>query len=328
MPCLAKSLILKVLIAAAVLAGVRVGAAAEPAPPFSAASPSRNSEPLEEVTVTAHRLDQRKLDHVIIPRFVQSHGSPNPVTHQVGRWTRPWSICLKTTGLNPAYADFVSHRVIVVATRVGAPVAVNQRCAPTVEIIFAPDPQAQLNYIAAKWPAILGNSMGTRTDLVTFNHPIRAWYETETKTVQGWGRDYDDPLMDPNLQATARDGRPLPINNLEPGDGGRFTSGITSGFANVLIIVDSTHVAAQSLTSIADYIAMLVLSRTALDGCSELPSIVDLLSADCGERAAPQAITAADFAYLKSLYSADLTKNLAVERNDLHDRMLQEVLGR
>jgi hypothetical protein len=38
-----------------------------------------SDQTLQEVTVTAHRqIDDRKLDRVIIPRFVASHGAPNP----------------------------------------------------------------------------------------------------------------------------------------------------------------------------------------------------------------------------------------------------------
>jgi hypothetical protein len=323
---------LQVLIIASALAtfaGSGVGAVADQAP-ASAATPSSNKHPeqLQEVTVTAHRLDQHTLDHVIIPRFVRSHGAPNPISHQVGRWALPWTICPKTTGLEPAYADFVSRRIIAVAKLVGAPTAANAQCKASVEIIFTPDPQAQLNYFATTWRAILGNPTGTWKDLVTFNHQIRAWYEAETKTAQGWGRDYDDPLMDPNLQATSLTGNPLPYNVEEMGRGSRISSGITAGFANVLVIVDSNQARAHSVNSIADYIAVLVLSRTALDGCNELPSIIDLFSPDCGGRPAPETITSADIAFLKALYSANLENNLNLEQRSVHDRMLHEVLGR
>jgi hypothetical protein len=54
---------------------------------------------------------------------------------------------------------------------------------------------------------------------------------------------------------------------------------------------------------------------------------MDLLSADCTGRAPPNFITGADVAYLKALYSANLEMNLNLERGDMHDRMLQDVLG-
>ena len=98
------------------------------------------------------------------------------------------------------------------------------------------------------------------------------------------------------------------------------TEGLT-GFVNVLIIVDSGEVAEYSLKQIADYVAMLVLTRTSLDGCSELPSIIDILSADCADRAPPDAITEADISFLKALYAANLEMNLNLERGDIRDQM-------
>src|SRR5580658_8767611 len=62
----------------------------------------------------------------------------------------------------------------------------------------------------------------------------------------------------------------------------------TSEFLQVLLVVDTSKTAADSLSSISDYISMLTLTRMDfLDGCGELPSIIDLLSSGCGKRAKP-----------------------------------------
>jgi hypothetical protein len=37
------------------------------------------------------------------------------------------------------------------------------------------------------------------------------------------------------------------------------------------------------------------------------------------------ALTAADRAYLKALYSADLQKNINIERDDIHDQMMRQI---
>jgi hypothetical protein len=103
--------------------------------------------------------------------------------------------------------------------------------------------------------------------------------------------------------------------------------GLLSGFANVLIIVDSRKISEHSLKSIADYIAMLALTRTSLDGCGDLPSIIDLLSADCAGRAAPDSLTKADVAYLKALYSSNLVMNFNLELGEMRDRMRKTIGG-
>jgi hypothetical protein len=87
-------------------------------------------------------------------------------------------------------------------------------------------------------------------------------------------------------------------------------------------------VSQYSLAAIADYIAMLALTHASLGGCSELPSIIDLLSADCGARPLPQSITAADASYLKALYSSNLEMKVSLERGEIHDRMLRDISNR
>jgi hypothetical protein len=95
----------------------------------------------------------------------------------------------------------------------------------------------------------------------------------------------------------------------------------------VLIIADSTRLAQFSLQSIADYAAMLALTRMAqLENCAPLPSITDLLAGGCATPA-PQALTAADRAYLKALYSANLEQTLNLERGDVHERMMRQIEG-
>jgi hypothetical protein len=278
--------------------------------PSACAAGETESEPLQEVTVTARKqIDERTLKRLIIPRFVRSHGIPSPKSHQIGRWIRPGSVCPSTTGLTPASADYVSRRIITVAMSVGAPTAVYGHCTPTVEIIFTPDPQEQVDYFGRTYRALLGYDGGSLRELLTFSHQIRAWYTTATLTERGWSLDSDQ----------------LFVNS--EGRGGlhsRLSGGMTSGFANVLVIADAKQISGHSLRSIADLIAMLVLTRTSLDGCSDLPSIVDLQSGDCSGRVPPDSMTEADIAYLK----AHLERNLNIEQGDMHARMSREMLGR
>ena len=110
--------------------------------------------------------------------------------------------------------------------------------------------------------------------------------------------------------------------------GGYFTKDLKTEFLHVLVIVDTRKVAGDSLRSICDYIAMLALTRMgAVDACSELPSIIEL-SSGCDERDKPRALTDADTAYLKALYSSDLEMNLNIEQADMRDRMVKVIMGR
>jgi hypothetical protein len=64
-----------------------------------------------------------------------------------------------------------------------------------------------------------------------------------------------------------------------------------------------------------------------LDHCAPLPSITDLLANGCNALVA-DTLTVADRAYLKALYSADLEKNLNIERADIKTHMMQEFEGK
>jgi hypothetical protein len=67
------------------------------------------------------------------------------------------------------------------------------------------------------------------------------------------------------------------------------------------------------------------LRPVSLDGCNLLPSIIDILSADCGNRAKPQGITEADTAYLKALYSSNLETHVNLEQGEMRDQMLKSI---
>ena len=54
-----------------------------------------------------------------------------------------------------------------------------------------------------------------------------------------------------------------------------------------------------------------------LDACSELPSIIDLLSSGCGERQRLGSLTGADTAYLEAFYSMDAEANLNLEQGEI-----------
>jgi hypothetical protein len=75
-------------------------------------------------------------------------------------------------------------------------------------------------------------------------------------------------------------------------------SGSGSGIGVVILVIDTTKVVGYTIGSIADYLAMLTMSVVqSPDHCDPLPSILDLMSASCGTREMPTAITAGDLAF-------------------------------
>ena len=176
--------------------------------------------------------------------------------------------------------------------------------------------------IAQKYPRMLGSARSR--DDTTMSRAIQAWYLTGTRSTSPQRRltcgSGAVTLPDPEW------GNQAPVCGEA---GSRVTKHLASELMHVLIIVDAGKLAEAHLEAVADYIAMIALSRVgSQDACSELASIMDLLSPGCTERPAPEALTAADDAFLKSLYRADLESNLSFEQADIRKQMLGELAGR
>ncbi len=281
------------------------------------------AEPLQEVTVTAQRaLGHKELAHAV-SSFVQSHAAPGGRIQQIGRWYN--KVCPLVTGLQPAANDFVAREVLDMARGVGAPAGTTgKKCDANVEIVFTRQPQALLDHIAKSYRIVLGYYPRSQVaEALKFNRPIQAWYETATRSLN------DHPgVVDGQISPQAQLDSDLTAIGWQPSGSAEslLSHGQLSEFAHILIIADSSEIERYSLRSIADYVALLSLTRMAqLDKCAPLPSITDLLAHDC---AAPEEMTAADRAYLKGLYSANLDKFINLEQGDVHERMMRQMEGK
>ena len=125
-------------------------------PPQNNAGPSTTAQQQEVVISASKLVDQDTLKHVVLPRFVKSHGTPSERLGQVGRWYE--KVCPETVGLRSVYNEFISNRVIEVARKVGAPTQRAGKCTRNIKIIFSAHPQAQVDFIASKYRVFLGYS--------------------------------------------------------------------------------------------------------------------------------------------------------------------------
>ena len=304
-------------------------------------SRSESQQRLQEVTVTATRLQDHRTLARAVSGFVASHSAPSTRINQIGRWHEP--LCPLVTGLQTPSGDFITGRILEVARSVGAPTgSVGKKCAVTVEIVFTREPQALLDHIAKAYRPMLGfYPVSQEPQMTTFSRPIQAWYETGTRSME---TDFNDiPMAGGGTYspwAEGKYGNPEPILSggqtdsdataagLQPsGIVGSRLSGrrVRSEFIHILIIVDGGQLARYPLSSVADYLAMLSLTRAErLDQCAPLPSITDLLASGC---AAPVAntLTSADRAYLTALYSVDLERNLTFEHGEIREQMMRQI---
>lgn len=264
-----------------------------------------DSSTLTEVIVQATKpLNKRTLTRAA-RKFAQSHESLNPRSAQISHWVTP--VCPVTRGLEPRYDEYVSHRILTVAHEVGAPSSTAKHCRANVWIVFTRDPQAQLDRVARKWPTLLGYTTGSLKKLATVRFPIQAWYVTGTAGALDQTAQLDSAFD-------------VIVNNE-----GRYPSrfkDVVSRIGFVLVVVNPAKVADYSLDTISDYLAMVVLTRTSLNGCNVFPSIIDLLSPDCGSRERPKLLTEADKAFLKAMYSAEFGMRVNIEQGEISEDLL------
>ena len=99
-------------------------------------------------------------------------------------------------------------------------------------------------------------------------------------------------------------------------EGNRWRTGLNSELAHIYVIADTSKTEGYELGAVADYVAMLALSQTqSFDSCKPIPSITNLISPACDADLKPKAITDADLAYLKGVYSMDPGANFQQQQN-------------
>ena len=122
---------------------------ADPAPSTSAPT----ATPVPSLTVIAPRRPEAPPAPAAVHAFVQSHAVPSRIG-QLARWGS--GICPKTAGLGRDQSEAVIHRVMALAQAVGAPTADLGKCRANLAIIVTDKPQAVLDYVKARQPALLG----------------------------------------------------------------------------------------------------------------------------------------------------------------------------
>lgn len=279
---------------------------------------------VEGLTVVAPKTYESP--HAQALNFVRSHGAPTRMLGQLARWVDP--ICPVTMGLSPEMNAFVAARVTAIATEIGGPKSKRPGCRPNVEILFTDDPQALVDKVARKQSEFLGyHEVSEAHAVAAVSHPIQAWYLTGVENDNGQRSvDVSTHPVASELAVSALNGGPQAMQALSRSPPGcpdsHFTNCRTGLIVNVLIVADAKALDGRPIGPIADYIGLLALSQSrSLDGCDALPSILDLLSRGCGERAKPDGLTDADLAYLEALYRTNLDTFMSVETNQIADNM-------
>jgi hypothetical protein len=286
------------------------GAASAHAPP--AAEAPAPSSTVSGVTVTAPEKADPLVDKTT--QFVRQR-LPTSRFEQYARFRDP--VCVKVVGLPAEFDAFVARRVVEVAKKVSAPVADEATCKPNVNVIFSTQPQAQLSDIAKHRDVLFGFVFKAEMKQVsTFKLPIQSWYLTRSVGTDG------DNILELN------DGPPC-VGTGAPGSfpcdvkapplkgraGSRLGNDMSSELVHSLIIADANKVAGEKIEAVADYIAVLALSRwQGLERCSGMATILNLMADGCDAEDRPEAATPADLALLEGLYTANVRESGSQQR--------------
>jgi hypothetical protein len=272
---------------------------------------------VESITVTAAREKQ-------IRQYVESRAAPSRVAEKLGRWETP--ICVKAEGLKPELLEFVVRRVRTVAAQIGAPVNSNPSCQQNVEIGFASDPQTVMDYVRDKHINYLGlyKNTGEAEKMARMTRPIQAWYATVTIDASRESVTDTPPSGPPTCLDLPRCSIMVSAPVVHA-TGTRVSDGLSTGFRNVIVLVDRDKVAKMEMGTLADYISFLVLAQPAsLDDCVDLSSILDSLAPKCA--AGSGELSTADIAYLTGLYRMNTDRFLASQREQIAFQM-KKTLG-
>ena len=259
---------------------------------------------------------------------IHALAAPTSLLNEIARWRM--DICPRTDGLSSRNAnDYVTNRIRDIARQAGAPLA-DAPCKSNLEILFTDQPQQALDEVRAQHPAILGYHPD-----VTVSRAVQAWYMTGTTDTKGRtvvDHDTIGTIEYANGGAYVATSKPnignvpvvtsnIPTASIEGWNG---RPEVTSDIMGALIIADTRQTGGMSLGPVADYIAMLALSRLDGDaGCQRLPSIVNIVASSCAQK--PDTISASDIAFLRGVYKMDPGASLQVQQDDIAGEMAKAI---
>jgi hypothetical protein len=286
------------ILTALAAALVAVGAAAA-----KQTSPESSKAPAPGATVSGITVDAPTKESPLVDRtteFVRQR-LPTSRFEQYARFHDP--ICVKVIGLPEAFDGFVAKRVVDLARQVKAPVADAATCKPNVDVIFSTHPQAQLTDIAKRRDILFGFYFkADEKQLATFSRPIQSWYLSRTDDTNGTKvLDLNDPA--PCVSSGRAPTCDIKAPAVTGRAGSRLGIDMSTELVHSLIIADTTKVAGEKIDAVADYIAVLALSRwQGLNRCASLPTILNLMADGCEAGDRPEAATPEDLALLTGLY--------------------------
>ena len=248
---------------------------------------------------------------------------------QLARFHQP--VCVAVIGgLPPEHAAIVEARIREDAMAAGVPIAKKTPCTANFIVALAVDGSDLVKGMEKARPDWLTGLTPADIRVLTAPGPARAWSITSLRNESG-------EMLSPPRMSDAFVGM-LPQGGTQLANGGpkagqaeidapalRVQSSSIVARPNrqdteaAFVVIDKTSIIGLSLRQIADYAAMRGLGHTRPPAPGG--AVDTILSVLDGAGTPPRALTAADAAFLKALYSTDGRRAAVTERNAIARRI-------
>jgi hypothetical protein len=262
------------------LSATAASAAESPAGTPAPGASAGDSVELDPVTVEARR--RRQLIDERVSEFVRTIvGSAK--AESVARWKVP--VCAIAAGLTVSQADFVRHRIKMIASDAGVPLGMGD-CAPNLIVIVTPEPAAFLKDWWAEEHRLFNRDrgLGGVDRMIRTDQPVRVWHNA-CNVPPGLGFELSGQ---PNCGTGAT--------------GSRLTWNAVRAIYSAIVVVDLDDIEGLTFGQVADYVAMVGLAQLRKDAeLGDASTILGLFAAGDADR--PKGLTDWDQAFLKAVYS-------------------------
>lgn len=249
------------------------------------------TEPLQEVTVTANRIELEKR----VSKFVYQIAAVQN-GEGIARWRIP--VCPTVAGVSPQAGEFTLDRISAIARAAGVPLAA-QPCRPNLLVFVTPDAKQFFSGMSVhtRLLTFAGAHPSVIDEFIRTPRPVRAWYKTAMMTADG--RTLGD------TDRTEIGERAYGIPRVQPQTAYARISAIW-GITRVLVVIDQAQLQGVSTGQFADYAALTGLTQMKMGAnVGDAPTILKLF--DGAPQDVPEGMTDWDRAFLKSLYATDST---------------------
>jgi hypothetical protein len=254
------------------------------------------SESLQEVTVTAHRIELEQR----VSKFVNNIAAVE-IGEGLPLWHRP--VCPLVWGLAPQEDAFIVERVSMIARAAGVQLA-GERCRSNLFIFVTTQPKELLQAMERRnFKYNFGDDAYPLAvdELIATPRAARVWYTSYKRTPDGLPAGFVVRIQD----------NPSPLS-----------LHVVRWIAHVYVVVDQNRLQAVTHGQLADYVALAGLAQLKPGArLGDAPTILKLFDED--PKAAPSGMTEWDQAFLKSLYATEQSSTL--QRSQIAHQMVSKL---